>query len=78
VKYHITTCYNVISHTNFFCNRSKNSSETSTPTNESDAFDTEVTKSHKFGLLGLNIDFKGLLLGMSLRVLAEGNRSNPR
>jgi hypothetical protein len=81
----ITVCNRVgaLAH-NFFCivskllhNIGKNSSEASTPTCGGDAFDMELTKSHRFGAPGLNLAFEGLLLGASLHTLAEGTSSDP-
>jgi hypothetical protein len=67
----------VLSHRNFVANISKFSSEASAPTCGGDAFGTELTKCSRFGSLGLNLTFKGLLLGVSLRILMEGTRSDP-
>jgi hypothetical protein len=61
-----------------FCNINESSSEASTPTCGGDAFGTELTKSCWFGSSGLNLTFEGLLLGVSIRMLAEGTHSEPR
>jgi hypothetical protein len=77
VKYRITIGCNAISHTNFFCNINKNSSEASTPTSEDDAFGTKLTKSHRFGSSGLNLIFEGLLLGQAFMYLQRVPAATP-
>jgi hypothetical protein len=61
-----------------FSNINKTSIQASTPNCGGDAFGTELAKSHRLGSSGLNLTSKGLLLGVSLHILAEGTRSNPR
>jgi hypothetical protein len=66
-------------HHKLFCNISKALSEASTPTCGGDTFDTkELTISHRFASIGLNLAFEGLLLGVILRTIAEGTRRYPR
>jgi hypothetical protein len=49
----------------------------STSTCGGDAFGKEITRHHRFGSSGLNLTFKGLLLGASLHLHEKATSSNP-
>jgi hypothetical protein len=48
-----------------------------TLTHAGDTFGRELAKNHRFGSLGLNLTFEGLLLGVSLRLQVKATLANP-
>jgi hypothetical protein len=92
VQYHITAgCGNTpyggkgitmtscaaLSHTNFFVTSAKARGKLQPQLAGGDVFNTELTKSHKFGSSGLNLAFEGLLLGVSLCIPMDGTHNDP-
>jgi hypothetical protein len=68
----------VLSHTNFFATSTKARVKLQPQLAGVTLFGTELTESHMFGSMGLNLIFEGLLLEASLRVLMVGTHSDPR
>jgi hypothetical protein len=64
-------------HTQTFLPMTTRTDEASTPTRGGDSFDTELAKDRRFGSLGLNLAFEGLLLGASLRLHVRATSSDP-
>jgi hypothetical protein len=77
--HHDRLCSNIACKTFLFTNSDNKSKRSlvSTPTHGGDALGKELTRDSRLGSSGLNLAFKGLLLGVSLHLQAMATSSNP-